>query len=399
MWKFTFKRMIRSPLPAVGVLLFAVAMAVVLQSLHNSKMEAQEHYEEIYSQIDVTCTVTNLRGTKSDGLDLTNIYVNEFTEYHEWIGESSILPFLEDVQIKSQHKLSGQLSDRILVGITSLKMARELWPENGCTIFWNQGFDESMFGESKLLCIIPEKLAKELAGKGEEQVPVDSIPVLLKVDDPYPMRPTEPEDFEGAMQVAGIYTGGDQKTIYCPWLTLMGIWDQMGEFESAVAAQATLRDNSQITALREASSEFFFAPDPNSDNLSPGLALDIDDSKLKEADLTLRNSLRVNELSTLLVFVLAAGAGFLIGFLMVRSRKRDIDLMRTMGTPNGKIYMSFAEEQMLCVTAGTVAGAASNNWQPLTQLSIFIGIYFVGLSAALLFFLRSNLLTDIKKDE
>lgn len=397
MWKFTFKRMIRSPLPAVGVLLFAVAMAVVLQSLHNSKIEAQKHYEEIYSQIDVTCTVTNLRGTKSDGLDLTNIYVNEFTEYHEWIGESSILPFLEDVHIKSQHKLSGDLAELMLVGITSLKMARELWPENGCTIFWNAGFDEAMFGESTLLCIIPEKLAKELAG--EEQVPVGSIPILLKLDDPYPMRPTEPEDFEGVMQVAGIYTGGDQKTVYCPWLTLMGIWDRMGEFESAVAAQATLRDNSQIAALREASSEFFFAPDPNADNTSPGLALDIDDSKLKEADLTLRNSLRVNELSTLLVFVLTAGAGFLIGFLMVRARKRDIDLMRTMGTPNGKIYLGFAAEQMLCVTAGTVAGAASHNWQPLTQLSIFVGIYFIGLSAALLFFLRSNLLTDIKKDE
>lgn len=397
MWKFTFKRMIRSPLPAVGVLLFAVAMAVVLQSLHQSKIDAQKHYEVIYSQIDVSCTVTNLRGTKSDGLDMTNIYVNEFTEYHEWIGESSILPFLEDVQIKSQHKLSGELAERMLVGITSLKMARELWPENGCTIFWNEGFDESMFGESALVCIIPEKLAKELAG--EEQVPVNSIPVLLKLEAGYPMRPTEPEDFEGTMQVAGIYTGGDQKTVYCPWLTLMGIWDQMGEFESASAAQATLRDNSQIVALREASSEFFFTPDPNADNLSPGLALDIDDSKLKEADLTLRNSLRVNELSTLLVFVLAAGAGFLIGFLMVRSRKRDIDLMRTMGTPNSKIYLSFAAEQMLCVTAGTMAGAISQALQPIGQLAIFVGFYFVGLSAALLFFLRSILLTDIKKDE
>lgn len=397
MWKFTWKRILRSPLPAVGILLFAVAMAVVLQSLHQSKIEAQEHYEEIYSQIDVTCTVTNLRGTKSDGLDMTNIYVNEFTEYRDWIGKSSILPFLEDVQLKSQHKLSGELAERMLVGITSLKMARELWPENGSTIFWNEGFDESVFGENALACIIPEALDKELAG--EEQIPVDVLPVQLKLEDGYPMRPTEPGDFEGTLQVAGVYTGGDQKTIYCPWLTLMEIWEEMGQFESAVAAQATLRDNSQIAALREAASELFAEPDPNADTTSITLALDIDDSKLKEADLTLRNSLRVNELSTLLVFVLTAGAGFLIGFLMVRSRKRDIDLMRTMGTPNGKIYLSFAAEQLLCVTAGTVAGAATYHLQPLSQLVVFVGIYFVGLSAALLFFLRSNLLTAIKKDE
>ena len=104
-------------------------------------------------------------------------------------------------------------------------------------------------------------------------------------------------------------------------------------------------------------------------------------------------------LSTALVFVLTAGAGFLIGFLMVRSRKRDIDLMRTMGTSNGLIYLSFAAEQMLCLIVGTAAGAATYTWQPLIPLVIFMGIYFAGLSAALIIFLRSNLLTAIKKDE
>lgn len=156
MWNLTLKRILRSPIPAVGVLLFAVAMAVVLQSLHLSKLEAQKHYEEIYRQIDVTCTVTNLAGTKSDGLNLGNIIVNQFTEYRAWASGSEILPLIEDVQIKSQHKLSGTLSERMLVGITSIKIARELWPENGCTIFWNEGFDASIFGEKALVCIIPK---------------------------------------------------------------------------------------------------------------------------------------------------------------------------------------------------------------------------------------------------
>lgn len=397
MWKFTFKRIIRSPLPAVGVLLFAVAMAVVLQSLHHSKIQAQEHYEKIYAQIDVTCTVTNLRGTRSDGLDLGNVIVNEFSEYRDWIGESSILHLIENVQLKSQHQLSGEINDRMLAGITSLKMAQELWPENGCTIFWNDGYDASIFEENALVCIIPETLAKELGGEGK--LPVESIPVLLKLEDGYPYHPWEPGDYEGTMQVAGTYSGGDQKTVYCAWLTLMEIWDEMGQFESAVAAHATLRDNSLVEALREAASNHFAVPDPNADPTSLELALDIDDSKLQEADLTLRNSLRVNELSTLLVFVLTAGAGFLIGFLMVRSRKRDIDLMRTMGTPNSNIYLSFAAEQMLCLIAGTFLGAATYQAQPPVQLVIFVGTYFVGLSAALVLFLRSNLLSAIKKEE
>ena len=89
MWNLICKRILRSPIPALGVLLFAVAIAVVLQSLDQSKLEAQEYYREIYNQIDVTCTVTDLRGTKSDGLYLSNLMVGEFTEAMPWAKEQS----------------------------------------------------------------------------------------------------------------------------------------------------------------------------------------------------------------------------------------------------------------------------------------------------------------------
>lgn len=396
MWNMTLKRMIRSPIPAVGVLLFAVAMTLVLQSLHLSKVEAQQRYEEIYHQIDVTCTVTNLAGTKSDGLDLSNIIVNQFAEYANWATGSEILPLIENVQIKSQHKLTDPKTERMLTGITSLKIARELWPENGCTIFWNEGFDESIFGENALVCIIPQAMAEELE---KEQAETDRIPVQLKLEQGYLYRPTEPGDYDGTMQVAGIYTGGDQKTVYCAWVTLMSIWGEMGQMESATAIQATLRNNDQVAQLRQAATAAELAePDPNADPTDAALALDIDDSKLQQADLTLRNSLRVNELSAVLVFVLSAGAGFLIGFLMIRSRKREISLMRTMGTPNWYIYLSFAAEQMVCVLVGILLGGITYLSQPLWQLAVFAGVYFIGLSVALLIFLRKNLLTTIKED-
>lgn len=396
---YTIKRMFRSPIPALGVFLFAVAMAVVLQSLHLSKLEAQQHYEEIYHQIDVTCTVTNLAGTKSDGLYLGNVIVNQFTEYRSWAVGSEILPLVDNVQIKSQHELSGALSERMLVGITSLKIAQELWPENGCTIFWNEGFDASIFGEKALVCIIPQALVKELTEGQEEGGQVEKIPVELKLGDFYPYHPTQPGDYSGIMQVAGIYAGGDQKTVYCSWLTLMGIWDEMGQMETATAIHATLKNNDQLDQLRQAAAAAELAEsDPNADPTDSALALDIDDSKLRQADLTLRNSLRVNQLSALLVFVLSAGASFLIGFLMIRSRKREISLMRTMGTPNWHIYLSFAAEQMACVLVGILLGTITYVSQPPRQLALFAGVYFLGLSGALLIFLRKNLLTTITED-
>ena len=54
---------------------------------------------------------------------------------------------------------------------------------------------------------------------------------------------------------------------------------------------------------------------------------------------------------------------------------------------------------MLCVAVGTVLGGSYALWRPVGQLGLFLAIYFLGLSAALLIFLRRNLLTTMKEDE
>ena len=53
----------------------------------------------------------------------------------------------------------------------------------------------------------------------------------------------------------------------------------------------------------------------------------------------------------------------------------------------------------MCLAAGILLGGAAFLWQPLQRLMLFGGIYFVGLSIALVIFLCKNLLTTIKEDE
>ena len=73
--------------------------------------------------------------------------------------------------------------------------------------------------------------------------------------------------------------------------------------------------------------------------------------------------------------------------------------MRTMGTPNRSVYFGFALEQMLCVIVGIVLGGANHQWQPINRLGTLVVTYFIGLTTALLIFLRKNLLASIKEDE
>ena len=87
-------------------------------------------------------------------------------------------------------------------------------------------------------------------------------------------------------------------------------------------------------------------------------ALDINDSQLVQAKINLNNSMAVNFIAVVLVFVMSIGAGALVGFLMIRSRKREIIIMRSVGTSNHQIYGGFVFEQMVYVVLGTLAGGA-----------------------------------------
>ena len=84
---------------------------------------------------------------------------------------------------------------------------------------------------------------------------------------------------------------------------------------------------------------------------------------------------------------------------MIRSRKKEIALMRTMGTGNLAVFFGMLFEQMACVLLGAAIGGAFSLWQPIQRIGLFVGIYAVGLMIALVVFMSTNLLSSLKEDE
>lgn len=384
MLQFVCKRMLRRPVIGVAVFLFAVALAVVLCILNNAETQTQAHYETLRQEIKVTCTLTSLTGASSDYLNISNWQIGLFTG--EYIDASkSLSHFVTDVQIRGRQELDGELSKYSLTGITSPVIAKQLWPENGCQIQWAEGYSAQFFSGNEMACILPQALAEDYA---EGTLPLVLIPNMAGGT-----------VLETTLVIVGTYQGGDGLQIYCPWNTLRALWNAMGQPERAEALQATLLHNDDAQLFRQTSLAYFQIPDPNAvDADSLDLALDIDDSKLQEVDLSLQNSMRINRLCALAVSLFSAIAGFLIGFLIVRSSKKEIILMRTMGTPNRAIFFGFAFEQMLCVASGIALGGSYNGWHPADRLGILAVVYFAGLTAALLIFLHKNLLATVKEE-
>lgn len=393
------KRFLRAPLTALGVILLAAVLSGSLCALNAANIAEQARYHDTVENVEVKLYVTNLSGTRYDGLEIPNWALNVFTSR---LTENGLHEYVEDVQIRRVQKMThfeySSRPDEIigldgrLIGLTGLAVAPELG-EMGVTWFGEN--DASALATNRQVCVIPESLLPENHNGRPFNIKVTCEFTLWE----YPTYITR------ELSVIGTHSSGN--SIYCPVGVTESIQEQFSNSEGIDSVQATLIDNSMIEEVREISKNWFAEPNPTGAKTSWDfsyyfyypLALKIDDSQLLNAERTLKISLLINELCAVLVFALSAGASFFVGFLMIRSRKREIALMRTLGTPVVSVFLSFALEQLLCLAAGTAIGGGFFGFEPPERLITFAAVYFTGLCIALVIFLGKNLMTTLKEDE
>ncbi len=456
MIKKTLKRLKRAPVSAIAILLFAAIISVIICALHASNEAELRNYEEVWQSVPITVTVTDPSGV-NDGKLLIDSWVLDLFERDEPIKiydasalknyddsydfyrtevpvELSLSEYLKDIQVFVKRPIAtingtnytGAAGTTMLYGITSIPCDKQLLPEYGCQITWYDGYDESIFSGDDLLCIVPEGMVENYDKGGEVDLYLtgkSGTPVFRTDENgEYVMKdghyiadfPTT--EYNCTLKIVGTYTAGDGKSIYCPYPILKQVYSGLGETISVRSLNATLKDNKRLDEFREKMSFCFLEPNPNAKQASWGVkidtglstkyderyypyALDIDDNNLFDLAAILEDSIKFNRTVTLIVVVLSAISGFLVGFLMLRRRKRDIMLMRTVGESNMKLYFGFALEQMICIILGVAIGGAYYMWKPINNLVIFAVAYFVALSLALAIFTSKKLIKNIKEDE
>ena len=389
-----FRQLRKVPLNTWVVAGFGLVIAMVLCGLHASNQAELENYEITRKEIPVTLTVTNLQGDQTENLKLEPWVSSVLAGYFDW----GLSDYLKDVQIECIRQIEtigGQQADSSLCGMLSIQCAPEILPITNGAVTWFDGYDESAFSGKELVCIVPEGYTEdtqlELYFK-RDWVEVDSMGLPVA---------SGTYEYSCTLTVVGTYTTlYNTRYLYCPYYVTDQVNTKLRVGSTLDSASAVLKDNDQLEEFLEVAYKFFLQP--GMDTTPSGLkkyGLLVDTDALEKAEIVLQNSITINRISTYLVFILSAAASFFLGFLMIRSRKREIILMRTLGKPNWRIYVEFAMEQMLRVLLGVAVGGAVFRWQPVQRLELFVAVYFVGLSAALILFLNSKLITNMKEDE
>ena len=379
-----------------GAILFALIMTFSLCGLSAASKNEIAKYEEAYRTIRVPMTVTSLTGMRRDGLELPKWVVNAF---YEWPMDALI----KDVQIKmhTDPELSEGYIDgspdipRVVVGVSTPELDRDLerYPD---AITYFDGFDESIWSEENFYIIIPEDVLKD-----DGSAP--RISMTFRYDDPFDSWPECVADWE--FTVVGTHSL-DRDDVFASYKTVERIYKSAGMPFCADSVRATIANNDHIEAVRKGMSKWFVEPSITAERVPwkysyyfyYPFALDVDDSQLIRAGEVMRTNIKINEISTVAVFILSAAAGFLMGFLMINRRRREIMLMRTVGVPDARIFLEFFAEQLVLCTIGAAIGGVAFSWQPIERIAVFIGLYSAGLAISLIVFLRKNLLTSIKEE-
>lgn len=408
MIKRVFRRFTREPMTCIAAILFTAILTVILCFLHRSHEEEMQDLTNTYYNTPITFEVCWLDGTRlydsapasghfadlMPGLFLGNGWYQ--SEMKDMIKELELrmspLFGTEPEESGIYDPDTGFYRDHMwdMVGITSADAAKDQPSQFNDIIEWEEGYDESIFLTDQFVCIVPSYYEGP-----EDAVTLDFVRGNGKV-------------LTRTFQIVGRYSEENNYKMYCPYATIEELYLRLSRPKELELISGKLSNNDDLEQFKEAAAEWFATPNPEGEPTlwdnpfgyeSYPLAMDIDDSQLEGLMKEMEKSITINRIAATLVFMLSAGAGFLTGFLVIRSRKREIALMRTLGTSNGTVCMELITEQMLCVAAGVIVGGSYSLWQPVGQLCVFAGVYIAGLSVALLVFMRTNLLATMKEDE
>lgn len=392
------KRMIRhirrEPVPALAVFLFTAVLSVLLCVLHQNRLREQEDYQRAFASVPVYFTVVDLDGTSLDDT-IVGWAANLF--YSDSKLTPSLSEFVQDLELKMQYDTTTSNGYSMDVsGVTSIRLAPELTEDYGGSIAWAEGYDEAFFDSEAYVCLVPESFRDQ-----------KEVQLMFQYQNPDTMA-EEIWYCQETFAIAG-YSSTTRTTqqIYMPYRALGKILAQIHAPHNLTGISATLNDNARLPQLREISDQWFARPNANGQQTAWGhygydcypYALDINDTLLQNLNATMERSMGINRLSAAAIFCVAAGAGFLVGFLVIRARKRDIILMRTLGCSPRDIFAELTGEQALCAAAGILVGGSYAVWRPAGQLALFLAIYGAGLCGAVVIFLQNNLLSAIKEDE
>lgn len=343
-------------------------------------IESKEIETENAYSIPVSITISNIQGTRTDGLNIDGFEIYAFMEDKDktnaiiqLYGFENILPYVKNLRLKSvplyygvtySEELSEWVSqDNTFIGITSLNAAAELDPASGNagTVFFD-GEEKDFSDSEKCYVIVPMSMLDKI----ERDEDGNLLPVKFSILN-NPKSDIAPYEFE--VDIAGYYTSTNSKAVYCSWEFFRQIAKDYFHYIAIDSASAEVLDNSKIDELREILSCYFCEIDPqgieqDNPNIPYGQkyrnAAIIHDETFRNTVGSLRQNIETLKRLLPIIVVLVLAISAVASYFYIHVRKRELAVARSLGTKRTAVILTVTLEMLInCAAASAIAVAAS----------------------------------------
>jgi len=250
-------------------------------------------------------------------------------------------------------------------------------------IRWAEGLDERCLTGDGNYCLLPESLGWE---------PGETVPIYLASYDV--------GKHIACMTVAGVYAGTlpNHVVVVLP-LKAAEILSETHWLFYVNACNFTVSDNKKLPELKEQLMELGLN---GASDLAVRVA--IDDRILESTVSPIQSNLALLEGLYRFFFVLVAGIGFFLCFLLVRGRKTEFAVMRMLGESRFQVTLKVLLEQAaLCLLGILLGGAllvlAGQGAPDMVSCCTILGCYTLGAALAVLFTVRVDVMEILRDKE
>lgn len=360
--KYVWKTLIRNKRITLAAVAAVAALTFFLSVFTSSIQSSREQLKRIYEVTTVTARVAGYN-----------------TGVNASIGEELYRAILDSGFIKAhwaliQNKTEQQDLLRAL-NKTALVPDLEGWEPY---IIWQEGYDITVLEGDARVCLAPRSLELEL---GET--------VTLPLGGAYRKLQME-------LTVVGLYgkeyrSADELDVYYCP---LNAMEDFLRENQQEITYNILEMELQKLDRLGD------FKTQMTELGLEKGSArLTVNDALLQQVTAKFRQHIRL--LNTLLpvLLTIVAGIGFGLSFLLLRGRKREAAVLRSLGTCRVQVFGMFLSETALQALLGTLLGgglawaALGKTAFQLQYLSLVLCCFLLGGAAAVWQLAKANVFT------
>ncbi len=358
-------------------------------------IHSEDQIKDLYDNSTVMGYYTTISGWRIENLLLDRETVRPVMESG----------FIDKTYKSSMIKLESGLK---VVFTDSLRYSPEFFFGDEPIVQWAPGYDESIFQGDEDLVLISQKYAEENGLKPGDDLEFYFYMMFYGMNQKVEMRAKIVGLFNGVSAEEHVYLPFSKSTftVLVPKWTMTGIIiEEEEEVELSYSSLCfKLKDLRNLSEFKEDLARRGYTSVGKFDRARKFVV--IEDTLLNSSVANLERHISYMRILFTVTYLLAAVIGFVISYLVTKSRRKELAMMRSMGAGRIRTFFAFFSEQLLLALLGSLfgiglialfmGGVSSAQW--LYFAGYFVS-YLLGIALSVAVMNRVNVMDILTKED